>query len=145
MAVLPTLGAVQAWDHLYKATQVFTEMIESDLKQAGLPPLSWYDVLLEIHNAPDGKLRQYEIGERTQLTKHSLSRLLDRLQGQNYIHRQPCEADKRGSFAVITNEGSLLLKKMWAIYGKAINSYFAKHYSREELGEIELLMSRIPG
>ena len=40
-----------AWARLVRAQQVLLEWVEVELKKAGLPPLRWYDVLLELHRA----------------------------------------------------------------------------------------------
>ena len=44
---------VTAWARLIRAQQAMLERVEADLKTAGLPPLAWYDVLLEL-NRTDG-------------------------------------------------------------------------------------------
>ena len=43
-----TAEEINAWDGLLKARQHLTEKVEEKLKQSGLPPYSWYDVLFEL-------------------------------------------------------------------------------------------------
>ena len=38
-------NAVDAWTRLVRAEQSLIDKVETDLKQAGFPPLTWYDVL----------------------------------------------------------------------------------------------------
>ena len=96
------------------------------LKAAGLPPLSWYDVLLEISRDQDSGLRQYEIGERVLLNKHNLSRLIDRLEADGFVKRQACDTDGRGNIIKITKKGMQLKQVMWPIYAKAIQELIAE-------------------
>ena len=42
---------VRTWARLVKAQQMALASIESALKSAGLPPLAWYDALLELERA----------------------------------------------------------------------------------------------
>jgi len=97
--------------------------IERDLKAAGLPPLGWYDVLLELVRADNGRLRPYEIEERTLLAQHNLSRLLDRMEKQDLVQRQAFEGDGRGQWIAVTVAGRALQLQMWSVYGLAIHKY----------------------
>lgn len=76
----PSPAITRAWVGLMRAQRVVLAAIEHDLKAAGLPPLGWYDVLLELVRTKEGKLRPFEIEERTLLAQHNLSRLLDRME-----------------------------------------------------------------
>ena len=80
MEATPSKQTELAWVLLVRAQQILLGRVETRLKEAGLPPLSWYDVLLELGRDPESDLRQYEIGERVLLNKHNLSRLIDRLE-----------------------------------------------------------------
>jgi DNA-binding MarR family transcriptional regulator len=137
--------SVQAWARLVRAQQLLLERVEADLKRAGLPPLRWYDVLLELRRAePDG-LRQFEIGKAVLLNKYNVSRLLDRLEHEGLIERYVCEADGRGAQVRITPSGNGLLKRMWKVYGKAITEHFAQHFSAAEINRLSALLCKLPG
>lgn len=119
------------------------DKVETDLKAAKLPPLSWYDVLWLIHDTPQGRVRQSEIGNKLLLPKHNLSRLLDRLVAQGLIVKAACQDDKRGNFIEITPAGKKLLKQMWSVYGSAIQHHFGGHYTLEELSRLQELAARV--
>jgi DNA-binding MarR family transcriptional regulator len=134
---------LKAWVGLVRAQQALLERVEADLKAAELPPLGWYDVLLEINRVPEGHLRQFEIGEKVLLNKHNCSRLLDRLEDEGLVKRQSCKEDRRGAHVAITKEGKALLKKMWPVYERAISEYFGRHLSESEVAELAKLMNRL--
>jgi DNA-binding MarR family transcriptional regulator len=134
---------LKAWVGLVRAQQALLERVETDLKTAGLPPLAWYDVLLELNRVPDGRLRQYEIGDKVLLNKYNCSRLLDRLEEEGMVQRQSCKEDRRGAHVAITRDGKTLLKKMWPVYESAISEYFGRHLSTPEVGQLAELMQRL--
>jgi DNA-binding MarR family transcriptional regulator len=134
-----------AWARLLRAQQVLLERVEAELKKAGLPPLRWYDVLLELHRAGSNGLRQFEIGAAVLLSKHNVSRLLDRLEKEKLLERYVCEEDGRGARVQITTAGRELLRRMWPVYGGAITEYFAQHFSKTELKQLAALLSHMPG
>ena len=98
----------RAWIGFVKSQQSVLDKVDKDFKASGFPPLSWYDLLLELEKAKGGRLRQKELGELILLSKYNVSRLLDRLEKQGLIKREPCEEDTRGVFAVITPKGKKL-------------------------------------
>jgi DNA-binding MarR family transcriptional regulator len=145
MKLVPDEITVQTWARLVRAQQLLLGRVEAVLKQAGLPPLRWYDVLLELHRAePDG-LRQFEIGEAVLLNKYNVSRLLDRLEREGLIERYACETDGRGAQVQITPSGNDLLKRMWKVYGAAITEHFTQHFSKADINKLSALLCKLPG
>lgn len=116
----PSPAITRAWVRLMRAQQIVLAAIEHDLKTAGLPPLSWYDVLLELVRAEDGRLRPFEIERRALLAQYNLSRLLDRLEGKGLVRRESFGDDGRGRWVVVTDEGRAMQARMWSVYGKAL-------------------------
>lgn len=141
----PGEKTVTAWARLVRAHGLLMDKVQSALKTAGLPPLAWYDVLLELHRAGKTGLRQYEIGDHVLLPKHNLSRLIDRLEREALVTRTPCPEDARGNVVRISAAGSRLLKRMWPVYGSVIHRHVEAVLTAEEiaaLGEILDKLSR---
>ena len=115
--------------------------VEFTLKAANLPPLTWYDVLVELSRDPDTGIRQFEIGERILLNKHNLSRLIDRLEKEKLLIREVCDADGRGNVVKITNKGLAIRQKMWPFYANAIQSLIANPLGKEKIDLLSELMN----
>ncbi len=142
MSKLPSEETVNTWIQLHRSHRALLEQVESALADNDLPPLDWYDVLLELRRAGEAGLRQYEIGERVLLNKHNLSRLIDRLEGHRLVRRYACAEDGRGKRIRITAEGRRLLKAVWPVYGTAIQSNFGERLSPGELAELARLLGK---
>jgi DNA-binding MarR family transcriptional regulator len=132
-----------AWRKFLTAHVILIEQIERDLAWAKLPPLSWYDVLFALSAAPDRKLRLHELAQAVLLSRSNLTRLVDRLEGAGLIERESCEIDRRGAFAVITEEGIAMLDRMWSIYGGGIERYFACHLDPTEVKLLIKILDRM--
>lgn len=139
----PSKPAETAWILLIRTQQVLLGQVETALKKAGLPPLSWYDVLLELGRDADAGLRQYEIGERVLLNKHNLSRLIDRLENEGLVKRQACDVDGRGNMVRITEKGAQLKQTMWPVYAKEIQSLIAEPLTADQLRSLAEMMQRL--
>jgi DNA-binding MarR family transcriptional regulator len=135
--------AMTAWARLVRAEQTVLGRIEAALKAAGLPPLSWYDVLLELSRAEDGRLRPLELERRTLLAQYNASRLIDRMEKAGLVERLPHPEDGRGQLVTITTEGRALQKRMWKVYGPAIATQVGDKLSRAEASELARLLKKL--
>lgn len=132
-----------AWRKFLIAQVTLTEQIERDLAQASLPPLSWYDILFTLSEASERKLRLHELAQAVLLSRSNVTRLVDRLEVAGLIQREKCPSDRRGAFAVITDEGFRMLDQMWDVYGQGIEKYFACHLDANEVKFLVKILNRI--
>src|SRR5436309_1787945 len=123
MSRSPSDAVVNAWARLIRARETVVAAVERDLKAAGLPPLAWYDVLLELSRAAEGRLRPFEIERETLLAQYNLSRLLDRLEKEGLIRRELCEDDARGQWIVTTERGRAAQARTWKVYSRSIQQH----------------------
>jgi DNA-binding MarR family transcriptional regulator len=106
-------------------------------------PLSSYDVLIELYEAPEHRLRMHELAERVVLSRSGLTRLVDRLEAEGLLTRERSGTDRRGAYAVITEQGIAALRRTWPIYARGIAEYFAQWLTLEEAQILESAFGRI--
>lgn len=143
MSTKPSKETIQAWIQLHRSHRHLLDSVESSLKSEGLPPLDWYDVLLELQREKTTGLRQYEIGKNVLLNKHNLSRLLDRLEHEQLIGRYVCAEDGRGNRIKITAKGEKMLKQIWPVYSQAIQKYFGDWLNTEDSVELSRILAKV--
>src|SRR5215218_3233319 len=114
---LPRIDSEQlaAWRAFLRAHSTMLRRISRDLDDAGLPPLSWYDVLAALREAPEQNLRQVELAEQVLLSNSGLSRLVDRIEQKGLVSRTACPGDRRSFHVRLTDEGAELLELMWPV------------------------------
>ncbi len=139
----PSPAITRAWIGLMRAQQRVLAAIEKDFKSAGLPPLGWYDVLWELVKADGGRLRPFEIEARTLLAQYNLSRLIDRLEREGLVRRETFDADSRGRWIVITEEGRAMRERMWQTYARSLERHIGDKFSEAEARELAALLSRL--
>ena len=128
---------------LITAHAAAVERIERGLLEAGLPPLSWYDVLLELSAAPGCRLGMHELARAVVLSRSGLTRLVDRLEKAGLLRRESDSTDGRGSFAVPTDRGAGMREKMWPVYARGISEHFGAHLSDEEAEVLIRALGRV--
>jgi DNA-binding MarR family transcriptional regulator len=136
-------ATIETWAHFVRAEQFLLEKVEADLKAADMPPLVWYDVLLELARDPDGRLRHKDLHARMLLTKYNLSRLVDRMEAEGLVRRETVDDDARGAYVAITETGRKTQKKMWPVYEEAIFAYFAGHFDETDIDQLKRLLDKL--
>lgn len=79
--------------------------LEQAVEAATGLPLSWYDALLELNVADEGRLRVQEPAWRVVLSRTRVRRLVYEIVQAGLVERQPDLADGRATFAVINETG----------------------------------------
>lgn len=134
---------LDAWKGLLRAHATVIAEIEARLAEAGSVPLTSYDVLLELSNAPGRKLRMAELAERVVLSRSGLTRLVDRLEKEDYLTRESIKEDRRGTEAVLTDKGVQALRDAWSVYAEGIKANFAAYLSDEEAAMLAVVLARV--
>ena len=103
----PTLSDVEldAWRGFLRTHATLVAELDEELTERQGLPLSSYDVLVQLDEAPDGRLRMSSLADAVLLSRSGLSRLVTRLESQGLIERTECPSDARGAFAGITDKG----------------------------------------
>lgn len=134
---------LKAWRLFLTASARLVDRIDNDLRLANQLPLNWYDVLIELHEAPGNRLRMHDLAERVLLTRSGLTRLVDRLEKEGFLTREIDPEDRRGFYAIITESGIEALRNAWTVYAAGIDDFFAKHLSDDDAVLLSTVFSRM--
>ena len=115
------------WRTFLTAHARVTRAISRDLAEAGLPDLSWYDLLWALYRQPEQRLRVNELAREVVLSPTAMSRFVDRVEAAGYVRREPDPADRRALRVALTDQGVTLLRRMWPVYKAGIERYFIAH------------------
>jgi DNA-binding MarR family transcriptional regulator len=134
---------IGVWRAFLRAHAGITRELERELTtQAGLP-LAWYDVLLQLAEAPGRRLRMAELADRVLLSRSGLTRLVDRLQAEGLVCREPSPDDARGTFTVLTEAGFTALRRAAPVHLAGINRHWLAHFDDDELRQLRELLRRL--
>ena len=138
----PSPAAVTAWARLLRVARSLTEGAEEALKEAGMPPLAWYDALHEIAEAGEEGLRPFQLPERLLLAQYNVSRLLARLEAEGLVEKREVAGDGRGQTIRITRAGRDMRRRMWSVYGPEI-ARIEDRLSSDDLAMLTRLLGRL--
>jgi len=147
-ATLPVLAEVPpaqlaAWRTFLEAHALTVETLTRELREAEDLPLTWYDVLVQLHEAPEGRLRMQELADAVLLSKSGVTRLVDRMEQAGLVARARCTDDRRGTFAALTPAGRQRLRETAPTHLRGVAEHFAALFDDEEAAVLERLLLRI--
>lgn len=134
---------IAVWRSFLRAHARLMRELEAELAAAGEPSLACYDVLVQLAEAPQRRLRMTELAERVLLSRSGLTRLVDRLVGDDLVRREPCTDDARGLYAVITEAGVDRLRTASRVHLAGVDRHFVRRFARDELTGLGQLLDRL--
>jgi DNA-binding MarR family transcriptional regulator len=114
---------------------------EVDADLGGLHGLSLSDLalLLELHDATDGRLRRVELANRLGVTTSGVARQLGPLERMGLVGREPHERDARLALVVLTGTGRRVVEEALPTAEEAAERALDARWSpaeRERLGKL---------
>jgi len=136
-------ASLRAWRLFLETHAHVIRHLEDELRRTTELPLTWYDVLVQLSEAPDHRLRMQELARRVLLSKSGLTRLVDRLCAAGYVSREPDPEDGRGMLAVMTPEGRAALRNSAPVHLRGVEERFTSQLTDGERGALIEAFSRI--
>jgi DNA-binding MarR family transcriptional regulator len=93
------------WRAFLAAIQLLTEELDRELQRDAHMPHTYYEILVALSEAPSRTLRMSQLAERCWSSRSRLSHAVSRLEEAGWVRREACPTDKRGSLAVLTDQG----------------------------------------
>jgi len=142
-AMTQTDPGLIAWRTFLQAHATVVRRIEADLEADGLPSLADLDVLLQLAQAPERRLRMSELADEVLLSRSGMTRRIDRLEAAGYVARHECSADRRGAFAGLTEQGMERLQSARPTHVRGIMAHFVSKLSADDLAALRQTLAKV--
>jgi DNA-binding MarR family transcriptional regulator len=96
--------------------------------------LSEYRSLEHLHHSEKSELRMQDLADRVGLGQSSVTRLVGRLEATGLAFKDLCPSDKRGVYAVLTDEGRERYQAARVTYTEVLSSTLNTATGDPELG-----------
>ena len=114
--------------------------VRQDWPHAPLPE-THLELLRLVHDRPG--LRVQEAAGALRLAPNTVSTLVNRLVAAGLVRRERCEDDRRGWFAVLTDQGRSALRRAAPVHLRGIQEHFAQHLEPEEVQVLTTALARV--
>lgn len=131
------------WRRFLEAHALVVGALEAELDDARGLPLAWYDVLLSLQETPDRRLRMQDLARRVLFSRSGLTRLVDRMVDAGYVTREPCEDDRRGTYAVLTPAGATCLRAASGVHLRGVRDHFSRHLDDADIAALARAFDKV--
>ena len=132
----------QAWRATVQLSQLLLRQLDRDLNAHGLNSRD-YEILVELSEAPEHRLRMTDLADATSQSRSRLSHQITRMERRGLVRRDDCEGDKRGTFAVLTSAGMAAIKRAAPSHVENVRRHFVDRLTPGQLEEIRVAFQPI--
>ena len=134
----------KGWIRLLRAHSALTRELSSRLEAAHGLSLRDFDVLVQLYEAPDRRLRRIALARTVILRPSGITRLLEGLERAGWVAKHHCESDNRVTWAVLTDEGAAKFEEARATHVGDVEELFSSRFSADEYEQLAELLGRLP-
>jgi DNA-binding MarR family transcriptional regulator len=125
----------QAWRATVHLSTLLLRQLDRDLAEHGLNGHD-YEILVELSEAPDHRLRMTDLADATSQSRSRLSHQISRMEKRGLVRRDDCEGDKRGTFAVLTAVGVAAIERAAPHHVDNVRLHFIDRLTPQQLEEV---------
>lgn len=122
----------RAWGVYIRLAKMLMRQLDRDLHPFGLSTND-YEILVELSEAPETRLRMTELADLTAQSRSRLSHQITRMEVRGLVRREGCDGDKRGTFAVITPRGQAIIERVAPSHVDSVRRHFIDQMCPEHL------------
>jgi DNA-binding MarR family transcriptional regulator len=141
----PSREELDAWRSFLRAHARITRALEAELVAEQRLSLAAYDVLVQLAEAPDRRLRMTELADAVLLSRSGVTRLVDRLERAGLVTRSRVASDGRGVAAELTPAGLDRLRRATRTHLAGVVRHFVAVLDAEDLAALERISRRLAG
>ena len=124
-----------AWRTYLDVNRMLTYQMEKDLQPFGLTNND-YEILVNLSEAPEMRLRMSDLATATLQSKSRLSHQITRMENAGLVRRENCESDRRGLYAVLTDQGMETMRKVAPHHVESVRKHFIDLLTSEALTDM---------
>lgn len=124
------------WRAWLAASQLLNDRLSRDLQEQHGLTITDYEILVNLSEAPDRRLRMSELADATLASRSRLTHQIDRMVKAGLVARESCIDDRRGSFAVLTDEGWSALVAAAPDHVESVRRHLIDVLSSEEFSSL---------
>lgn len=125
-----------AWRAYIEGSLRLNARIDDDLQASRGITLFDYHVLLLLSEAPDRRLRMRELADRMVFSPSRLTYQVARMAREGVIRREPCDDDRRGSYAIITPKGRRVLGRAALAHVDSVHAHLLNVLDSDDIRDL---------
>lgn len=136
-------GESRAWRSYKRMSSQLDALLSRGIQRDAGMSLPDYEVLVLLSEAPEGRLRLFELGAALLWEKSRLSHHLRRMEARGLVERITCESDGRGLWAVLTPEGRAAIERAAPHHVRHVREFLIDHLDPADLDRLAEITEKV--
>jgi MarR family 2-MHQ and catechol resistance regulon transcriptional repressor len=128
---------------LVRSHRHLTYVLGRELEQSVGIPMVWFDVLIHIGGAEEGRLTMSRLSTEVALTTGGVTRLVDRMVEAGLVARQNCPSDRRSVHVVLTPTGQSTLRHAIGAHIEGIDRHLFAPLDDTDRAALKVALSKL--
>ncbi|MGE5132806.1 MAG: MarR family winged helix-turn-helix transcriptional regulator [Gemmatimonadota bacterium] len=133
----------EAWVSFVLGCHAFFASVDGQLQRDAGMPLAYYEILVQLSEAPGRALRMSQLAGATSTSKSRVSHAVARLEERGWVRRRDCPTDRRGQIAELTDEGFGVLAAAAPGHVEHVRRILFDALSPEQVSQLHAIMEAI--
>lgn len=125
-----------AWRTYLDSSRQLLHTLEAQLQADAGMPLAYYEILVNLSEAPDRTLRMGALASAVRSSTSRLSHAISRMEDCGWVRREAHPTDRRATFAVLTEDGLAALASAAPGHVRAVRQHVLARLSPEQLDQL---------
>ena len=138
----PSPERLRAWRLYFESALALIDVLDGELERDAGLPMRWYDVLVQLEDAPDG-LRMNELAERILYSKSGFTRVVDKMEAAGLVRRVRPKHDRRSVFVLLTDQGRETMQRTRRHHRHGIEEHFSRHLADTDIRALTSALEKI--
>ncbi|MGO8825503.1 MAG: MarR family winged helix-turn-helix transcriptional regulator [Acidimicrobiales bacterium] len=134
---------IQLMGLIVRTNRRLSDSLGRELEQSVGIPLVFFDVLIHVGAAPDGRLTMSTLSADVSLTTGGVTRLVDRMVEAGLVARQNCPNDRRSIHVVLTPQGRSTLERAIAAHVDSIDRHLIAHLDASDRAALAMVLTKV--
>lgn len=132
----------RVWRTHLDVSRLLMHQLERDLQPFGLTNND-YEILVNLSESDEHRMRMSELAARTLQSKSRLSHQITRMENSGLVRRESCDSDKRGLFAVLTQQGWDTMLNVAPHHVASVRRHFIDLLPKEALADVQQALTPV--
>jgi DNA-binding MarR family transcriptional regulator len=133
------------WRAYLRATHLLTVQLGGELQRNSGLSHADYQILVQLSEAADRRLRMSELATSTQSSRSRLSHAVARLERAGWVVRESCPTDRRGAFAVLTDTGLATLAAAAPGHVDGVRTHLFDQLTPDQIHQLRQVSEAVAG
>jgi DNA-binding MarR family transcriptional regulator len=134
-----------AWRAYILSSLRLMALLDRELQHRADLPMSYYEILAMLSEAPERALRMSDLAEATHSLPSRITHAVGRMEKAGWIEKRNCETDRRAWYATLTDAGMRVVEAAAPVHVDGVRRHLIDQLDAEDLDDLERIFTKVKG